>query len=57
MNNLISIDDKKLKNQLNRIIKKFRLSDISNFFLRKLKFVNVLDLFNCLITKENIKND
>ncbi len=39
MNNLISIDDKKLKNQLNRIIKKFRLSDISNFFfLRKLKY-------------------
>lgn len=38
MNNFISIDDKKLKNQLNRIIKKFRLSDISKFFLRKLKY-------------------
>lgn len=38
MNNFISIDDKKLKNQLNRIIKKFRLSDISNFFLEKLKY-------------------
>lgn len=38
MNNFISIDDKKLKNQLNRIIKNLRLSDISNFFLRKLKY-------------------
>lgn len=37
MNNFISIDDKKLKNQLNRIIKKLRLSDISNFFLEKIK--------------------
>ena len=37
MNNFISINDKKLKNQLNRIIKKFRLSDISNFFLEKIK--------------------
>lgn len=37
MNNFISIDNKKLKNQLNRIIKKFRLSDLSNFFLRKYK--------------------
>lgn len=37
MNNFISINDKKLKNQLNRIIKKFRLSDISNFFLEKSK--------------------
>lgn len=37
MNNKISIDDKKLKNQLNRIIKKLRLSDISNFFLEKIK--------------------
>ena len=39
MNNFISINDKKLKNQLNRIIKKIRLSDISNFFLRKVKYL------------------
>ena len=38
MNNFISFDDKKHKNKLNRIIIKFILSDISNFFLRKLKF-------------------
>ncbi len=37
MNNFISFDDKKHKNQLNRIIIKFRLSDISNFFLEKIK--------------------
>lgn len=57
MNNFISFDDKKLKNQLNRIIIKFRLSDISNFFLRKLKFRKRFRFFNYLITKENIKND
>ena len=38
VNNKFSIEDKNIKNQLNRIIKKLRLSDISNFFLRKLKY-------------------
>lgn len=37
MNNYISIDDKKLKNQINRIIKKFRYIRYIKFFLEKIK--------------------
>lgn len=38
MNNFISIDDKKLKNQLNRIIKNLDYQIYQIFFLRKLKY-------------------
>ena len=34
MNNLISIDDKKLKNQLNRIIKKIKIVRYIMFLLK-----------------------